>query len=95
MINYVGILNLLRKNQKFTNSEQAAEYLNLSRGGYFQMKNGTGGLSERTLMHLMDGTGLDAVTITAAWMAENAKNEKVRKSWQKWLSERNSIGRNE
>lgn len=85
-MNFNQIIETLKEKQGLKNSDEIAEYLELSRAGYFFMKNGRGGLSEKTLHKIMVGTGMDAVTITAAWMAKNAKDKTVRESWKKWLS---------
>ena len=84
-MNLKQVIELLREKQGFRNHEQVAKYIGMSRSGYFNMLAGVGGLREKTVRKLMDGTGLPAVTIEAAWKAENAKDAEVRKSWQEYL----------
>jgi len=79
------IIEILREKQGFRNHEQVAEYLGMSRGGYFKMLNGSGGMKDLTLERIMEGTKLPAPMIFGAWEAEHGRSEIVRKSWQEWL----------
>ena len=79
------ILELLKQKQQFSSFDQVASYLGYSRRGFFEMKRGRGGLKDKTIERLMEGTGLEAPIIVAAWEAEHGRTEKVRASWKRWL----------
>lgn len=85
-MDFDAILELLKKKKGFRSNEELPGYFGMSRGGFYDVKSGRGGLKERTIRKIMDGTGLDAVTIQAAWEAEHAKDPKIRKSWKNFLS---------
>ncbi|MBS4056784.1 MAG: hypothetical protein KGZ82_05725 [Bacteroidales bacterium] len=84
-MNFDETLNILKEKQGLASLEQVAKYLGLSRGGFYDMKGGRGALSDKTLERIMEGTGLPAPIIFAAWSAEHSKSETIRKSWQEWL----------
>lgn len=84
-MNFSEVIDLLRDKQGFSSHEQAADYVGLSRGGYFKMLNGTHEPKDSTIHKIMDGTGLEAPVIEAAWKAEFARDAKVRKSWVNFL----------
>lgn len=78
------VIDLLMEKQGFTNLDQAADYVGLSRGGLLHIKAGRGGLKDAVIEKLMEGTGLEAFQIEAAWKAQFARTEKVRRSWERW-----------
>jgi hypothetical protein len=80
------ILLLYRKNKKIQSWENLATELGLSEAGLRHIRTGKGGLKDATVEKIMEGTGLEAPEIVAAWTAEHGRNEKVRKSWQKFQS---------
>ena len=80
---FAEVIELLRKRQGFTSHEQVAEYLDMSRGGYFNMLNGRGGLKDPTIGRIMEGTNLEAHEIEAAWKAQYARDKRVRNSYKK------------
>ena len=91
-MNFDELIELLKSKQGLKNIDQIAEYLGMSRTGYLAVKSGKGGLKEKTLSKLMNGTDLDAVTITAAWMAKNANDPAVKKSWNDFLKKSAAAG---
>lgn len=79
------IFEVLIERQGFNSHEEAAEFLGLSRPTYFRLKKGETPLKDKTVERLMEGTGLEAPVIVAAWEAEHGRTEKVRESWKRWL----------
>lgn len=80
------ILYIAMKNKGFRNNGELFKYLGFSSSGFYSMKNGVGGLKDETVEKLMEATGFEAYDIEAAWKSSNSKNDKVRKSWQKFMN---------
>ena len=83
-MNFDEVIDLIKKKQGFTNLDQVANYLELSRGGFLHIKAGRGGLKDQVIEKIMKGSGLEAPEIEKAWKSQFARNDKVRKSWEKW-----------
>lgn len=83
-MNFNEIIKLLMKKQRFTNQDNVADYLEMSRANYWKMKRGEISLQDKVIAKIMDGSGLEAPEIERAWKAEFAKEETVRKSWESW-----------
>lgn len=83
MKKFSKIIELFKEKQQFKRANEEWEYLGMSRGGYYDMKTGRGGLKDTTVEKLMIGTNLEAVEIEAAWKSEFSRSEIVRKSWAK------------
>lgn len=86
MKTFKEVIYLLREKKGFSSHEQVANFLGFSRGGYFTMLNGKGGLKDKTVEKIMDGTNLEAPIIYGAWEAEFGRSKKVRKSWENFLN---------
>lgn len=84
------ILMAYRKAKKITNWVDTAAALGYSdESGLRSLRSGKRkrGLDDDTVAKLMDGTGLEAFEIVAAYEAEYGKKEIVRKSWKRFLKE--------
>jgi len=79
------VIKLLYERKGFRNREQAAEYLGMTAKGLQAIKAGRGALKDSTIDRLMEGTGLEAWQIVAAWEAEHGRTEAVRESWRRFL----------
>lgn len=86
-MNFNDILELAKKKLDISTNKELSAYMGFSQEqGFYDMKNGRGGLKDKTIRKLMDATGLDAYTIEGAWKAEHARDEKVRESYQNFLN---------
>lgn len=90
-MHFSDVIDLLREKQGFSSHEQAADFIGLSRGGYFKMLRGDACPKDATIHKIMEGSGLDAPRIEAAWKADFSKDKVVKRSWERFLSTAASI----
>ncbi|MCF1183550.1 hypothetical protein L0E83_08885 [Marichromatium gracile] len=87
-MNFEEILELYRRNTGLTSWPAVAESMGMSKANLNFVRSGKVKLQERTVSVLMEGTGLEAPEIEAAWKAIHSEDPKVRDSWARWLSRR-------
>lgn len=91
MMKFHEVIDLLREKQGFSRDQEVYSFIGLSRSQFYKMKDGKHALNEETVKRLMAGTGLEAPIIEGAWEIDFAKNEEVRKSWERFLSTAASV----
>jgi hypothetical protein len=82
------LCDLCKRNKKLRNNKELAKYLGFaSEQGFYDMKNGRGGLKDAVVRRLMESCELEAHEVEAAWKAEHARDEAVRRSWRTFLEQ--------
>lgn len=85
MLYFDDVLMTYRKAKGLGSWEATAKALGLTDQGLRDIRKGRGAVKEERVKEIMLTTGIPAPLIVAAWQAEHAKDDAVRKSWGELL----------